>query len=90
MTRGELHQIDALLHDPRALDALLWSLHTKYHASPRAHVAVHRAWVRANLANRRYLRALGHAFAGVFLAAPASLLQRYTGLVVPAFDASRR
>ena len=72
------------------LDALMRSLHAKYHDRPLAHVAVHREWIRVQLARRRYLHALGHAFAGYIVAAPASLVQRYTGLVVPAFDANRR
>ena len=72
------------------LDALMRSLHAKYHDRPLAHVAVHREWIRVQLAQRHYLHALGHAFAGYVAAVPASLVQRYTGLVVPAFDANRR
>jgi hypothetical protein len=78
-------------HLPRAeVDALLSSLHRTHHADPIDHVRVHVLWMRVHLHRREYLRGLGHAFAGFIVAAPASLLQRYTGLVVPAFDAERR
>jgi len=75
---------------PDDADHLLRALHAKYHVRPLAHVAVHRAWMAVHRARGNYLRMLGHAFAGYVVAIPASLVQRYTGLVVPAFDASKR
>ena len=69
------------------VDALLLELHAKYHEHPIEHVRVHVAWIRVHLARKAYVRALGHAFAGFVVAGPASLVQRYTGLVVPAFRA---
>ena len=72
------------------VDAFLGELHTKYHARPADHIRVHLAWMRVHARRGSYLRALGHAFAGLVVAGPASLLQRSTGLVVPAFDAERR
>jgi hypothetical protein len=92
MTTADQARIAALL-DTRAyaeLDALMFELHARYHDRPLDHVRVHRAWLRVHLSRRRYLHALGHAFAGFVVAAPASLVQRYTGLVVPAFDATKR
>jgi hypothetical protein len=90
MTPDEHARLASLLAtDGAAVDAYLRSLHAKYHDQPRAHVGVHRAWIRANVTRRRYLGAAFHAFAGYVVAAPASLLQRHTGLVVPAFDAKR-
>ena len=76
--------------DVHAVDALLTGLHVKYHDRPRNHIRVHVAWLRVHLARRAYLRAAFHAFAGFVVAGPASLVQRYTGVVVPAFDAERR
>ena len=76
--------------DRAGVDAFLASLHVKYHARPADHVRVHVAWMRVHLARRDYLRAAFHTFAGFVVAAPASLVQRYTGVVVPAFDAERR
>lgn len=72
------------------LDAFMLELHRRYHDQPLAHVGVHRAWIRVHLARKAYIRALGHAFAGYVVAAPASLVQRHTGLVVPAFDSRKR
>ncbi len=72
-----------------AVDAALAALHVKYHARPFGHVRVHVAWMQVHLARRSYLRALGHVFAGFVVAAPASLVQRHTGLVVPAFGPER-
>jgi hypothetical protein len=74
---------------PAEVDAHLAALHVKYHARPLDHVRVHVAWLRVHLSRKAYLRALGHAFAGFVVAAPASILQRYTGLVVPAFAPRR-
>ena len=75
--------------DHAAVDRLLTSLHTRYHDRPGDHVRVHLVWLRVQLARRAYLRAAFHAFAGLVVAAPASLVQRYTGVVVPAFDAEK-
>ncbi len=72
------------------VDALLLEMHTTFHDRPGDHVRVHLAWMRVQFQRGAYLRALGHAFAGLVVAGPASLVQRYTGLVVPAFDAERR
>jgi len=87
MTRDEQTRIDALLAagNGRELDDWMRELHRKYHDRPLDHVRVHHAWLRTQLARRRYFHALFHAFAGYLVAAPASLVQRYTGLVVPAF-----
>lgn len=74
---------------PTELDAEFRAMHRRDHDRPLAHVRVHLAWMRAHFARREYLRGLGHAFAGLVVAAPASLVQRYTGLVVPAFDQTR-
>jgi hypothetical protein len=73
------------------LDELMLALHRKYHDQPLAHVGVHRAWMRVHASRRSYFWMLAHAFAGYVVAAPASLVQRYTGLAVPAFrdDAHR-
>ncbi len=71
-------------------DALLLAMHTTFHDRPGDHVRVHLAWMRVQFQRGAYLRGLGHAFAGLVVAGPASLVQRYTGLVVPAFDAERR
>jgi hypothetical protein len=70
-------------------DAHLVAMHRRYHDRARDHVRVHVAWMRLHVARRQYLRALGHAFAGFVVAAPTSLVQRYTGLVVPAFRETR-
>jgi hypothetical protein len=72
------------------VDAFLGDLHVKYHDRPGDHVRVHLAWMRVHSGRGSYLRALGHAFAGLIVAGPSSLVQRYTGLVAPAFDAERR
>ena len=85
MTAEEHDEISAVDGDAEFL-----ALHRKHHARALDHVRVHLAWARWHLAGRSPLRALGHAFAGLLVAAPASLLQRYTGLVVPAFDVTVR
>lgn len=72
---------------PAEVDAFLTSLHVKYHAHPIEHVRVHVAWMRVHATRRSYARALGHAFAGFVVAGPASVVQRVTGLAVPAFKA---
>lgn len=59
--------------------------HRQVHDQPLAHVRVHVAWMRSHLARKNYARAAFHAFAGYVLAVPASLVQRTTGLAVPAF-----
>ena len=89
MNSEDRARVEALLatKDVGRLDALMPSLHRKYHDRPLDHVRVHFAWIRVHLAGRRYLRAIGNAFAGFFAAVPASLLQRHAGLVVPAFEA---
>lgn len=87
--QNRLAQLVAIGTRP-AVDAFLGELHTKYHDRPGEHVRVHLAWMRVYAGRGSYLRALGHAFAGIVVAGPASLVQRYTGLVVPAFDAERR
>ncbi len=71
------------------VDALLSTMHRQFHDRPTDHIRVHVAWMRVQFQRRAYIRALGHAVAGFVVAAPASLVQRYTGLVVPAFDAER-
>jgi hypothetical protein len=73
----------------RRVDDRMRELHRRYHDRPLDHVRVHRLWIRVHVTRRAYLRALGHAFAGYVVAAPASLVQRHTGLVVPAFDDRR-
>ncbi len=73
-----------------AVDALLANMHTAFHDRPGDHVRVHLAWTRVHWKRRSYLRGLGHLFAGLIVAGPSSLVQRHTGLVVPAFDAERR
>jgi hypothetical protein len=92
MTRDERARIDALLAGGRGgeLDDLFRELHRKYHDQPLAHVRVHHVWLRTQLARKRYAHAAFHAFAGYALAVPVSLVQRYTGLAVPAFDDRRR
>ena len=64
----------------REVDALLKDMHVRYHDRPLDHVRVHRTWIRIHAGRRQYARALGHALAGYLVAAPASLLQRHTGL----------
>jgi hypothetical protein len=71
------------------VDDFLRELHVKWHDQPREHVRVHALWMRVQFARRAYAKALFHAFAGFVVAGPASLVQRHTGLVVPAFDAKR-
>ena len=71
-------------------DADFAELHRLHHDRPLAHVRVHVDWMRSHFARGNYLRGLGHAFAGFVVAAPASLVQRYTGLVVPAFDQKKK
>jgi hypothetical protein len=66
------------------------AMHVTYHDRPREHVGVHLAWMRLHASQRAYARAVGHAFLGYVLAVPVSLVQRYTGLVNPAFNAERR
>jgi hypothetical protein len=80
-------EILVLVESGRTTEALdrLAELHRRYHDRPLDHVRVHRLWIRVHLARRSYLWALGHAFAGFVVAAPASLVQRHTGLAVPAF-----
>lgn len=87
--RTKLDQLVATAPRP-TVDAFLGELHTKYHDRPGEHVRVHLAWMRVHAGRGSYLRALGHAFAGIVVAGPASLVQRYTGLVAPAFNAERR
>jgi hypothetical protein len=84
---GDRHEILALVDAGRTTEALarLAELHRRYHDRPLDHVRVHWLWIRVHLARRSYLWALGHAFAGFIVAAPASLVQRHTGLAVPAF-----
>ncbi len=73
--------------DDRSVDDHLRAMHVRYHDKPREHIGVHATWMRIEFRRRAYHRALFHAFAGFVVAGPASLVQRYTGLVVPAFDA---
>jgi len=87
--RAELARLVATA-TPAEVDARLAALHVTYHDRPLDHVRVHVEWIRVQVARRAYLRALFHAFAGFVVAAPASLVQRHTGLVVPAFDGDRR
>ena len=70
---------------PAEVDALLAHLHLEYHQRPIDHVRVHVTWMRVQFARKAYLRGLFHAFAGLVVAGPASLVHRYTGLVAPAF-----
>lgn len=76
--------------DPPSVDAHLSRMHAEFHEHARDHVRVHLAWARVQFQRRAPLRGLGHLVAGLVVAGPASLVQRYTGLVVPAFDARRR
>ncbi len=71
------------------VDALLATMHTRFHDRPGDHVRTHLAWMRVHFQRGGYLRGLAHAFAGLVVAAPSSLVQRHTGLVAPAFDARR-
>lgn len=87
--RARLEELVATAGRP-AVEVFMSELHTKYHDRPGEHVRVHLAWMRVHAKRGSYLRAIGHAFAGLVVAGPASLLQRHTGLVVPAFDAERR
>lgn len=88
---ADLARLERLVATGRAseADALLSSLHAKYHDRPGDHIRVHLAWMRVHFGRRAYARALGHAFAGLVVAGPSSLVQRYTGVVVPAFDTRR-
>ena len=72
------------------VDDHLRAMHVRYHDRPREHVRVHATWMQIEFRRRAYARALFHAFAGFVVAGPASLVQRHTGLVVPAFNADRR
>jgi len=67
------------------VDQFLADLHTELHDRPLDHVRVHLAWMRVQWSRGAYARAAFHAFAGLVVAAPASLVQRYTGVVNPAF-----
>jgi hypothetical protein len=88
----DLARLDALVttKDHAAVEALLTELHIAYHDRPRDHIRVHLAWMRVHAKRHSYLRAAFHAFAGLVVAGPASLVQRYTGVVAPAFNAERR
>jgi hypothetical protein len=77
----------ALAAANQPVDDHLRAMHVRYHDKPREHVGVHATWMRIEFRRRAYHRALFHAFAGFVVAGPASLVQRYTGLVVPAFKA---
>jgi hypothetical protein len=87
VTVQERERIAALIatRSRTELDELMLALHRKYHDQPLAHVGVHHAWMRVHASRRSYLWMLAHALAGYIVAAPASLVQRYTGLAVPAF-----
>ncbi len=89
MTAGERQRVARLVaaRSTVELDTLMRELHVRHHANPRAHMATHRAWMTVHRARRDYGKLLVHAFAAFVVAAPASLVQRYTGLVVPAFKA---
>jgi hypothetical protein len=67
------------------VDRFLSDLHTELHDRPLDHLRVHLAWMRVQWSRRAYARAAFHAFAGLVVAMPASLVQRYTGVVNPAF-----
>ena len=71
------------------IDAQLSALHVAHHDDPKAHVRVHLRWAREHVARRAYARAAFQVVAGLVFAGPASLVQRYTGLVAPAFDARK-
>jgi len=66
-------------------DAALAAMHTKHHDHPVDHIRIHLAWARRHARRGSYLRATGHLFAGLIVAGPSSLIQRYTGLAAPAF-----
>lgn len=74
---------------PAEIDARLSALHVAHHHDPKAHIQVHLRWAREHLARRAYARAAFQLVAGLVFAGPASLVQRYTGLVAPAFDARK-
>lgn len=82
MTAAEERRVDSLIAvgSHRELDALMQALHVAHHADPLGHVRVHRAWIRVHLARRAFAKVLGHLLAGYLVAAPASLLQKHTGL----------
>ncbi len=67
------------------VDQFMKALHAQYHRSPVQHIKVHVDWMRVYLLRKSYHKVLGHAFAGFIFAVPASLLEKYAGLVVPAF-----
>ena len=89
MTAAERDRVSRLVAERSTdeLDTVMRELHARHHANPRAHVATHRAWMTVHRARRDYGKLLMHAFAAFVVAAPSSLVQRYTGLVVPAFKA---
>lgn len=86
--RSELDRLIAT-GDRAAVDAQLSAMHTAFHDRAGDHIRVHLAWMRVQFQRGAYLRGLGHAFAGLIVAGPSSLVQRHTGLVVPAFDARK-
>jgi len=87
--RTELEQLTAA-GNQAAVDALLSKMHTQFHDRPGDHIRVHLAWARVHFGRGAYLHAIGHTVAGLIVAGPSSLVQRHTGLVVPAFDAERK
>ena len=74
-------------NNPAEVDRALTALHVEMHDRPLDHFRVHMEWMRVHLARRAYARAAFHVMAGFVFAVPASLIQRSTGVVVPAFDA---
>jgi hypothetical protein len=72
--------------NPAEVDRALTALHVEMHDRPLDHLRVHLEWMRVHVARRAYARAAFHVVAGFVFAIPASLVQRSTGAVVPAFD----
>jgi hypothetical protein len=73
-------------NDPAQVDRALTQLHIDMHDRPLDHLRVHLEWMRVQVARGAYARAAFHVLAGFVFAVPASLVQRSTGMVVPAFD----
>ncbi|MEY4519614.1 MAG: hypothetical protein RLZZ499_2214 [Cyanobacteriota bacterium] len=67
------------------VDRFMQALHIQYHISPLQHINVHVDWMRVYLLRKSYHKVLWHTIAGLIFAVPASLLEKYAGLVVPVF-----
>ena len=62
-------------------------MHSTYHGYPMKHFTVHAELIKITRMKGEYVRMIGHCLGGYIFAVPASLTQKYLGLVLPAFRA---